>query len=301
MKFIPNTGSVTSKKSNVKISVKRGMCDTPTHWICPNKYIVFLFSIQEMDSIYIFFKVSDLVSTYCFSELLWDISKRDSKIYGEMYIHINNTQNCHQWKSMIWSHQVTILQMPNDEVIEWKHFPLYWPFMRGIHRGPVNSPHKGQWRGALLFSLICVWINGWVNNREAGDLRRYRAHYDVSVMLTAKLSLKWTQMNRKNSITAILCSETLCEWILGIIIYVHKYAHYSVILFFWGSIINYHWIHGSVYRYTSMLLYWHWALVWMLLLPWRKCEGKTARYVSRTHQNRDSFIISVMYYPSKPK
>ena len=48
---------------------------------------------------------------------------------------------------------------------------------------PVNSPHKGQWRGALMFSLICVWINGWVNNRGAGDLRRYRGHYDVNVML----------------------------------------------------------------------------------------------------------------------
>ena len=35
---------------------------------------------------------------------------------------------------------------------------------------PVNSPHKGQWRGALMFSLICVCINNWVNNREAGDL-----------------------------------------------------------------------------------------------------------------------------------
>ena len=58
----------------------------------------------------------------------------------------------------------------------------YWPFVRGIHRSPVNSPHKGQWRGALMFSLICVWINGWVNNRGAGDLRRYRAHYDVIVM-----------------------------------------------------------------------------------------------------------------------
>ena len=58
-------------------------------------------------------------------------------------------------------------------------FPRYWPLVRGIHRSPVNSPHKGQWRGALMFSLICVWINGWVNNREAGDLRRYRAHYDV--------------------------------------------------------------------------------------------------------------------------
>ena len=45
---------------------------------------------------------------------------------------------------------------------------------------PVNSPHKRQWRGALMFSLICAWINDWVNNREAGDLRRH--HYDVIVM-----------------------------------------------------------------------------------------------------------------------
>ena len=66
----------------------------------------------------------------------------------------------------------------HDDVIKWKHFPRYWLFVRGIHRGP----HKSQWRGALMFSLICVWINGWVNNRKAADLRRYRAHYDVIVM-----------------------------------------------------------------------------------------------------------------------
>ena len=50
---------------------------------------------------------------------------------------------------------------------------------------PGDSPHKGQWRGALIFSLICVWINGWVNNREAGDLRHHRAYYDVTVMITS--------------------------------------------------------------------------------------------------------------------
>ena len=49
-------------------------------------------------------------------------------------------------------------------------------------RSPVNSPHKGQWCGALMFSLICVWINDWVNNGEAGDLRRYLTHCDVTVM-----------------------------------------------------------------------------------------------------------------------
>ena len=54
---------------------------------------------------------------------------------------------------------------------------------------PVNSPHKGQWRGALMFSLIYVWINDWVNSREAGELRRHRGHYDVIVM-AAKLSFK---------------------------------------------------------------------------------------------------------------
>ena len=73
-------------------------------------------------------------------------------------------------------------EVGHDDVIKWNHFRRYWPFVRGIHRSPVNSQHKGQWRGALMFSLICVWINGWVNNREADDLRRHRAHYDVTVM-----------------------------------------------------------------------------------------------------------------------
>ena len=73
-------------------------------------------------------------------------------------------------------------RITHDDVIKWKHFPRYWPFVWGIYRSPVNSPHKGQWCGALVFSLICASINAWVNNREAGDLRRHRAHYDVIVM-----------------------------------------------------------------------------------------------------------------------
>ena len=70
----------------------------------------------------------------------------------------------------------------HDDVIKWKHFLRYLPFVRRIHRWPVNSPHKGQWCGALIFSLISAWINGWMNNREAGDLRHHRACYDVTVM-----------------------------------------------------------------------------------------------------------------------
>ena len=64
----------------------------------------------------------------------------------------------------------------------------------GIHRWPVNSPHNGQWRGALVFSLICFWINVSVNNREACDLRRHRTHYDVTVMRNTLSWLMWLMM-----------------------------------------------------------------------------------------------------------
>ena len=87
--------------------------------------------------------------------------------------------------SMAWSKLIPFRK--HDDVIKWKHFQRHWPFVREIHRSPVNSPHKGQWRGALMFSLICACINGWVNNREAGELRRHRAHYDVIAMMHPEL------------------------------------------------------------------------------------------------------------------
>ena len=73
--------------------------------------------------------------------------------------------------------------MIHDDIIKWKHFLCYWPFGRGIHRWPVNIPCKGQWCGALMFSLICSWINDWVNNCGAGDLKRHCAHYDVILII----------------------------------------------------------------------------------------------------------------------
>ena len=75
---------------------------------------------------------------------------------------------------------------------------------------PVNSPHKGQWRGALIFSLICTRINDWVNNREAGDLRRHRGHYDVSVMFSYDLRCReWTKpmLRRQSLLTKYMSCE----------------------------------------------------------------------------------------------
>ena len=61
--------------------------------------------------------------------------------------------------------------------------PRYWPFVRGIHRSPVDSLHKGQWHAALIFSLICSWTNGYANNRDVGDLRLHLVYHDVTVMI----------------------------------------------------------------------------------------------------------------------
>ena len=70
-----------------------------------------------------------------------------------------------------------------DDFIKRKHYPRYWPFVRRIHRSQaIPRTKKGQWRGALMFSLICVWINSWIHNREAGDLRYHRTHCHVRVM-----------------------------------------------------------------------------------------------------------------------
>ena len=89
------------------------------------------------------------------------------------YSAVHSTCNCYGKVIFAPSH---------DDVLKWKHSPRNWPFVRGIHRSPVNFPHKGQLRGALMFSFICAWINTWVNNCEVGDLRRHHAHYDVIVM-----------------------------------------------------------------------------------------------------------------------
>ena len=72
----------------------------------------------------------------------------------------------------------------HEDFMKWKHFPYDWPFAWGNHRWPMDSPHEGQWRGALVFSLMCAWKkqNGWANNRDASELSRHSAHYDITVM-----------------------------------------------------------------------------------------------------------------------
>ena len=67
----------------------------------------------------------------------------------------------------------------HDDVIKWKLSPRYWTFVQGIHRSLVNSLTKASDAELWCFLWSAPWTNGWVNNREAGDLRRYHSHFDI--------------------------------------------------------------------------------------------------------------------------
>ena len=116
----------------------------------------------------------------------------------------------------------------HDDVIKWKHFPRYWPFVRGIHRSLVNPLHKGQWRGALMFSIICAWINRWVYNRAAGDLRRHRAHYDVIVMFQCCLGKKKIHDGTCAGVTTLSFLEY--RWSCAAVIQISNWVRIIVIL-----------------------------------------------------------------------
>ena len=79
----------------------------------------------------------------------------------------------------------------HDDAIKWKYFQRYWPFVREIHRWPVNSSHKGQWRGALMFSLICALnkqlskLSGgwWVEAPSRPLWRQYDVHMHICIRI----------------------------------------------------------------------------------------------------------------------
>ena len=123
---------------------------------------------------------------------------------GPRGFKVKPNSNDYNRQSAVISNHLT----SHDDVIKWKHFPRYWPFVRGIHRLPVHSPHIGQWRGASMFPLIYAWINVWANNREAGDLRHHRAHYDVTLICISSLkNYIWCSYD---CVCEVFCS-TMCK------------------------------------------------------------------------------------------
>ena len=123
----------------------------------------------------------------------------------------------------------------------------YWWIMMTSSNGNTfrvtgHLCHKGQWRGALISSLNCAWINGWVNNREAGDLRRYHAHYDVTMMFPAKGASKHKNGNNAtvSSYSSLLVDTT--SWSNGELwltfVSTFNTRHGPIIHEIWSDILN---------------------------------------------------------------
>ena len=129
----------------------------------------------------------------CFSRgFAWISLKRKCHHFDESFItgctescHFDNFR-CSQWWRFHQNEDIFVSVMMcayHDNVIKWKHFPRYWPFVWGIHLSPVNAPHTGQWRGALMgFFYLCLEYTVEWTIVKTGDLRRHRAHYGVIVM-----------------------------------------------------------------------------------------------------------------------
>ena len=113
----------------------------------------------------------------------------------------------------------------------------------------MNYPHKGQWCGALMFSLICAWINGWVNNREVGVFRRHRAHCDVTVMsnavhpmTNARFYLIVVRLLPSYRITCNICHEIWTQLYYTSFMF-YCYCYHFV---YYDYYYSYYWYHNHV-------------------------------------------------------
>ena len=140
----------------------------------------------------------------------------------------------------VWKHTISSLENwqleKHDDVIKWKHFPHYWPFMRGIHQSLVDSPHKGQWRVALMISLISAWTNSWANNGDPSDMRSQCTHYDATVMI---YTLKLKDNQGDNLMINIHRTVTLTASLYTMLKLMHWSFHYNRGAFNGYSVIRY--------------------------------------------------------------
>ena len=118
----------------------------------------------------------------CGQSLSWvrQCSSKSSYLECRQGYHMDNW-NCHSPATVRGMSPLEVGKNPQNT--RWHHQMEIFSALLVPCAGnsPVNSPYKGQWRGALVFSS--TWTNGWENNRDAGDLRRHRSHYDVTVVI----------------------------------------------------------------------------------------------------------------------
>ena len=175
----------------------------------------------------------------------------------------------------------------------WRHQMETFSALLALCAGnfsPVNSPRKGQWRRVLIFSLICAWTNDWVNEREASDLRRHCAQYNVTVMCNPiqlcksqychqictnlfKTKLKYLKckMNEKHIWFFCVCTLFSCEqaarWMVQ---FIRPSVHHTFFTLFPS------WCHHEIFRN-----YYQWQ-------KWCPCKKSW----SRSHRSKPNLAVS---------
>ena len=148
------TGEFPAQRANNALNVSIWWRVVVDHHFCPVPISLFMAVLITPTA------PKSVCRTYEARIQLWPVAVYKLRFLTAVIIMANNI-SLQLLKLLFGSQAVGFLRekcrkLLHDDVIKWKHFPRYWPFVRGIHRSPVNSPHKGQWRGALMFSLISV-------------------------------------------------------------------------------------------------------------------------------------------------
>ena len=91
---------------------------------------------------------------------------------------------CCRWPIQCWWQLILIVAISYMMTSPNGNISALLALCAGIHRSPMNSPHIGQWRGALMFFFYLGLNKRLSKNPGDGDFRRYRSHYDVTVMYT---------------------------------------------------------------------------------------------------------------------
>ena len=122
---------------------------------------------------------------------------------------------CHGFLLVQISSSHGIMYWPHDDVIKWKHFPRYSPFVRGIQRSPVNSPAQRP-----VAQSFDVFFDPHLNKRLSkqswgwGFLRWHRAHYDVTVVHVWWMGpcLPWGRISS-------ICHSRVSNWLTLVVPY----------------------------------------------------------------------------------
>ena len=146
------------------------------------KNVIFLLKWWCLSRHHHFYKQITFLTFSTSKELFYDVYILYQWVYFNVRQRLVSVKVCQYMKPMSYISYCKVKFLFHDDVNTSKHSPRYWPFVRGIHRSQLNSHHKGQWRRALMFYMICALTNSLLNSRDAGDLRRHCTHYDVTIM-----------------------------------------------------------------------------------------------------------------------